>query len=232
MNQNLSTDIDFLRRISLFSNLETEDLLAMAARLKRRRFKRGEVVYHQEDLAGSLYLTVTGSLKIRLQSPSGRQLTISTIRPGSFFGTISLLDGQERIADAVALEASELMVLGRDDFREFLNQHPREAQLLLEITAARWRNTMRRLADLAFLDVPGRLARVLLTRSNAEENRGDTGGDLELPMSQVELAALIGTSRETVSRWLTTFAEAELIEGRQGQYRVIDEAGLLRYVRW
>jgi CRP/FNR family transcriptional regulator/CRP/FNR family cyclic AMP-dependent transcriptional regulator len=226
-----AAEVDFLREISLFANLDDGDLRLVASRLKRRRFKKGEVVYHQEDLPGSLYLTVSGALKLRLQSPGGKQLTISTILPGSFFGTISLLDGQERLADAIALEASELMVLGRDDFRTFLFEHPRETELLLEITAARWRNTMRRLADLAFLDVPGRLARVLIDLEKHASENGDLSNSARL-LTQAELAAQIGTSRETVSRWLKTFTDLGLIERQRGRQRVIDEERLLTYVRW
>lgn len=220
--------LGFLRGIPLFENLEEEDLRFIASRTKQRRFKKGEIVYHQEDLPGSLYLTVSGTLKLRLQAPSGKQLTISTIYPGSFFGTISLLDGQERLADAVAIEPSELLVLGREDFHAFLAGHPEETQLLLEITASRWRNTMRRLADLAFLDVPGRLARVLLVN----QTQPDPHKNVARKVTQVELAAQIGTSRETVSRWLKTFADAGLIERERGQCRVLDEKGLLDYVRW
>jgi CRP/FNR family cyclic AMP-dependent transcriptional regulator len=214
-----------LRELPLFDGLEEEALAEIAARMRRRRFRRGEVVYHTEDLPGSVYVVLEGLLKLQLQSPSGKRLTMSWIRPGSFFGTISLLDGQERLADAVAIEPSELLVLNRDSFRELLRAYPRQAEALLEITAARWRNTLRRLAEQAFLDVPGRLAKTLLDWRPA--------GDSEaVRIRQSELAAMVGTSRESVGRWLKTFAEAGYIESKRGRILVLKPEELRRHVRW
>src|SRR5436309_12729775 len=127
--------------------------------------------------------------------------------PGSFFGTISLLDGHERLADAIAVQACELLVLGRDDFRAFLRRYPRQAEVLLEITAARSRNTMRRLAELAFLDVPGRLAKTLLEFRRPAAERDDDAGPV-ISLTQNDLAGIVATSREGVGRWLPALADA------------------------
>jgi CRP/FNR family transcriptional regulator/CRP/FNR family cyclic AMP-dependent transcriptional regulator len=220
-----------LHNVPLFTELHEQAMQYVSARLKRRRFRRGEVVYHTEDLPGSLYIVLSGELKLRLQSPGGRQLTMSWIRPGSFFGTISLLDGQERLADAIAVRPCELLVLGRDDFRSFLRRNPHQAEVLLEITAARWRNTMRRLAELAFLDVPGRLAKALLELRRTA-GQPAPGAAEEVNMTQTELAAMIGTSRESVGRWLKAFGESGLIESRPGRIVIINPGGLQAHIRW
>lgn len=220
-------EAQLLSNVPLFADLDDEAFQALITQLKRRRFRKSEVIYHTEDLPGSLYVLITGELKLRLQSPSGKHLTMSWITPGSFFGTISLLDGQERLADAVAVRPCELLVLGRDDFRAFLRRYPHQAEVLLEITAARWRNTMTRLAELAFLDVPGRLAKILLS---LRRTAPDSSGLIAMP--QTELAAMVGTSRESVGRWLKVFGDSGLVELRPGRVRVLDPAGLQGHIRW
>ena len=225
-----SGEIELVRDLALFAGLDPDGLREVSSKLKRRRFRRGEVVYHTEDLPGSLYVVLKGELTLRLQSPAGKHYTMSWISPGSFFGTISLLDGQERIADAVAVTPCELLVLGRDDFRDFLRSYPHQAEVLLEITAARWRNTMRRLADLAFLDVPGRLAKTLLEFQRAGGRSEDAQGVTSI--TQTELAAMIATSRESVGRCLKVFQDAGLIEVDGKRVRVLQRSGLEQRIRW
>jgi CRP/FNR family cyclic AMP-dependent transcriptional regulator len=220
-----------LHDVALFTDLDEAAIGDLRGQLKLRRFSRGEVIYHTEDLPGSLYIVLKGELKLRLQSPGGKQLTMSRIFPGSFFGTISLLDGQERLADAVAVRPCELLVLGRDDFRGFLRRYPHQAEVLLEITAARWRNTMRRLAELAFLDVPGRLAKTLLEMRGPVAAEGDTATEVR-DLTQVELAEMIGTSRESIGRWLKVFSDAGAIQFHRGRVRILSRAGLESYIRW
>lgn len=222
-------EAQLVRNVALFEGLDEDALAWVAANLKRRHFRRNEVVYHAEDMPGSVYIVLSGRLKLQLQSPGGKSLTMGWIYPGSFFGTISLLDGQERIADAVAVEPSDLLVLARDNFRDFLRRYPHQAEVLLEITAARWRNTLRRLAEQSFLDVPGRLAKTLL------ESRGSSDGSSDnasFAIRQTELAAMVGTSRETVGRWLKTFADAGLIQFTRGHVTVLNRDALGRHVRW
>jgi len=95
-------EAQLVRDVALFEGLDDDALAWVGSNLKRRHFKRNEVVYHTEDMPGSVYIVLSGRLKLQLQSPGGKSLTMGWIYPGSFFGTISLLDGHERIADAVA----------------------------------------------------------------------------------------------------------------------------------
>ena len=209
----------------LFGGISEPELSAITEALRWRRYKRGEAIYRQEDPPGSLYIVAKGLLKVCLETPTGRQFTTNWIRPGNFFGLISVLDDQARLADAISIEASELLLWPREAFLVFLESHPDKCRYVLELTANRWRSTMSRLYDLAFLDVPGRIAKTLLTLADQRESPGEEAIALT-NITHSELAAFIGTSRESTSRWIRTFEAAGLVRVQKGTIEIVDEAGL------
>ncbi len=213
--------VAFLKTMPLFDGLSESELSVVAEALRWRRYKRGEAIYRQEDPPGSLYLVMSGLLKVCLETPTGRQFTTNWIKPGSFFGLISVLDDHARLSDAISIETSEMFVWPREDFLKFLELHPDKCLYLLMLTANRWRSTMSRLYDLAFLDVPGRTAKALLML--AEQIAPST---TITNITHSELGALIGTSRESTSRWIRTFEESGLIRTGKGTIEILDEAGL------
>src|SRR4051812_27966380 len=118
-------ETDVLSGLSIFADLSVDELDEVAGKLQRRSFAKGEIIYHRDDLPGSLYILVKGQVKIRLVSPvANRQVTFAWISPGSFFGTISLLDEGHRNSDAVAVEASQILAMSHDAFRAYLRSHP------------------------------------------------------------------------------------------------------------
>src|SRR6476620_12392690 len=113
-----------LRRCALFENVRDEALRDVVSRLRRRHFRRNEVIFHQGDSGDSLHVVASGAVKIVLPSAEGEEAIIATLRPGDFFGELALLDGAPRSATAVALDACETLTLPRDVFRELLDQDP------------------------------------------------------------------------------------------------------------
>src|SRR5262249_13716172 len=110
-----------LRNSTLFARADAASLRELALHLRRRRFRRNEVIFHQGDPGDSLHVVTSGSLKVVLPSAEGEEAIIATLRPGDFFGELALLDGAERSATVIALEPAETMTLPRTAFHELLD---------------------------------------------------------------------------------------------------------------
>jgi CRP/FNR family cyclic AMP-dependent transcriptional regulator len=223
-------DIALLSRLRLFSCLRLDDLCEISCALKRRSYARGEVIYHQDDPPGNLFIIARGSVKMQASSATGRQITIAWLREGHFFGTINLASDTVRPENAIALEPSDLLVLPRDEYRAFLQRHPQALDVLLEVLASRWRHALGRLCDMACLDVPGRIAKILVDFAPTFGEPEPDGSVVIRHMTQPELAALVGATRESVHSALHTFARHGWIEFQRGSVRILQEEGLRRRI--
>ena len=209
-------DPALLARIALFAGLGTEDLAGLARDLRRRRYKKDEVIFFCGDPGASLCIIEAGRVKLTLPAPDGRgEVVLARLSPGEFFGELALLDGQPRSADAVATEAVELLMLGREDFLRYLEAHPRLAIALLEELSRRLRRDAEIIQDAAFLDIPGRLARVLLRLAETEGQPGSSGTAISARLTQTDLAGMVGATRESVNKWLGVYERRGLLR-RQG----------------
>src|SRR6266566_7322080 len=150
--------INSLRHCQLFAGCDAPVLHAIAGRLRDRRFRRNEVIFHQGDAGDSLHIIVSGSVKIVLPSTEGDEAIIATLRPADFFGELALLDGQPRSATATAVEPTETMSLPRDLFRELLDRHPSLRDAVFSAVAGQLRRLTTHVEELHFLDLAGRLA--------------------------------------------------------------------------
>jgi CRP-like cAMP-binding protein len=221
-----ATDLEFLSRVRLFQNLSKPDIAELARSLRRRSYARGEIVYHQDDPPGSLFIIARGTIKMQASAPTGRQITISWMKEGNFFGTISLFSETARPENAIALEASDLLVLPREEYRALLSRHPEAIEAVLQVLSGRWRRALQRLCDMACLDVPSRIAKILL---DFIPNFGEVlpdGTILIKHMTQPELASLVGATRESVHNALNSFSRQGWIEFQRGSVRILEPEGL------
>ena len=209
-----------LSRVALFAGLDSAARGLLEEALRRRAFPAGEVIFHQDDPGDRLYIVLDGRVKICLISEDGREATLAILEQGECFGEMAVLTGAPRSATAIALEDSETLYLRRDDFLGVLHARPSVAVGLLELLSQRLRATDNQVAELAFRDVPGRLARLLLQRAEPGH---------ELQLSQQEMAALIGASRESVNRALAAFRRAGYISVERARVRVLDRTHLARW---
>jgi CRP/FNR family transcriptional regulator, cyclic AMP receptor protein len=203
--------IDALRSCPLFKHADESVLRSVAAGLRRRRFRRNEVIFHQGDPGDSLHIVGTGAVKILLPSAEGEEAIIATLRPGDFFGELALLDGASRSATAAALEPSETLVLPRSTFLQLLDHDPGLRNALLFGLARELRRLTGHVEELHFLDLAGRLA-MRLTRL-ARESVPDAPGEVRLdwPFTQSDLAAMIGGTRQSVNRLLSGLVDDGLV---------------------
>ena len=205
-----SLAIESLRHCALFGVAEDAALAQLAGRLRQRRFRRNEVIFHQGDPGDSLHIVDEGSVKITLPSPEGEEAIIATLRQGDFFGELALLDGAPRSATAVALEPTSTLALPRDAFLELLDQDRGLRVALLAGLAHELRRLTGHVEELHFLDLAGRLA-MRLARLAGDVSPGSDEVRLEWPYTQSDLASMIGGTRQSVNKLLSELVADGLV---------------------
>lgn len=197
--------IDWLKRVSIFSDLDEVALGSLELLFKEKTFEKESVVVGQEDPGDSLYVLTEGRVKVVLFGTTGREVILSVFKPGEFFGEMSLLDNQPRSANVIAVEPSKMLVLDRASFAKHLQAHPKTALNVLAEMSKRLRRADAIIGNLALLDVFGRVARFLRELAKTDGKEVAEGMEITKRPTQAEIAAMIGTSRETVSRALSEF---------------------------
>ena len=203
----MNTDAEILRQVPLFAELDTEALALLASRLRRRKLPGGTPVVYKGDPSGALYLIASGRVKVHQASTSGDEVILDVKGPGDFFGEMSLLDGQPRSADVSTLEASELLLLEGDALRETIHQQPAVAWTLLRLLSQRLREQNEQAEMLMTRDVAGRVADRLLRLGKSQGTLQPDGKSIQLDvrLTQSDIASLVGATRERVSRALSAF---------------------------
>ena len=203
---------DLLRQVSIFRELPQQTLADLAGRVWHKQAEAGSVIVSQEEAGDALFVIASGKVKVVLYGETGREIILSILHAGDFFGEMALLDRQPRSANVVALENSELLGLDREAFQTHLTAHPITAMAILAEMSRRLRHADEVIGNLALLDVYGRVARVIRDLAQKEGEPADGGLLIKERPTQQEIAGLIGTSRETVSRALNDFHRRGLLE--------------------
>ena len=212
-----------LKRIPLFSSLSESDLKKLALVANRRYVKAGGVVFYEEDAAEHLFVIEQGEIKVTMLGEGDREVILSLFGAGECFGELALLDESPRSATVVAQEDTTLVVIGRDEFHQFLLQNPPVALHLLKILAQRLRKSTHRIESLVLLDVFGRVARLLLEMANDNGEKQPDGALAFGKPTQQDLASMVGASRETVSRVLKELSNAGLIRATGQKFYIYPE---------
>jgi CRP/FNR family transcriptional regulator, cyclic AMP receptor protein len=202
-----------LRGVSIFADLEPAALASLERAVEVRSYREGAVIVSQEEPGDALFVLVRGRVKVVLYGQSGREVILSIFRaPGDFFGEMSLLDDQPRSATVLAAEHSRLLSLSHREFQAHITAHPRTALRVLTELSRRLRRADEVIGNLALLDVYGRLAGKLREMAAAEGEQCEGGILIRRRPTQAEIAATIGTSRESVSRALSELSRRGHLE--------------------
>jgi CRP/FNR family cyclic AMP-dependent transcriptional regulator len=193
---------------------------AAAVGISTRTLRRHDVLYRPGDRAEELYVVQSGTIGIASAAADGREALIALLGRGELFALCSLFDGGLQANQARAVEASTVVAVPHDAVRRVLEQRPSLLWGLMRIMAGRLRVVDQALADSFFLDVTGRTAKRLLELSGNSD-------EFQLPITQEELAALVGASRERVNKSIATFVRLGWMEQRDRRYRIVDRTQLV-----
>ena len=185
-----------LRSVPLFASFPEEPLRLLATVVARRSATRGSIIMAAGDPTDSLYIVISGRLKVMMSDADGKEVILSILGPGEFFGEMGLIDDSPRSASVVAIEPCELLCITRRDFKKCLAENFDMAMAVMRGLVRRLREADRKIGSLALLDVYGRVARLLLDMSETVD--GQKMVTKRLPKQ--DIAKMIGASREMVSR--------------------------------
>ena len=210
----------------LLECLADDEQQAVLAAARRRRFAKGEVVFHEGDPGDTLHLLVKGHVAVRITTPLGDVATLSVLAPGSHFGELALVSSAPRTATVVALEAAETMALHRREFEAVRAAHRGIDELLVAALTDEIHGLSRRLLDALYLPADKRLVGQLVELCAVYDRNGDA--TLVIPLTQDDLASLAGTTRSTVNRVLKGLEGTGTLVVRRGRIDVLDRAQLER----
>lgn len=219
-------ELQLLGGVPLLAALSATDREVLANALTRRHYRRGDVIFQREDPGQSLFIIEHGTVCAYVPGAQGTDLTLAVFTDGDFFGDMSLLDGMPRSASVAATTDTTTLILERSDFINLLRSRPDAAMAVLATVAKRLRNAGEMASDLAFLDVGGRLAKKLLDLAITHGVQRETGTYLNLPITQEELANMIGVTRESVNRNLSQFRRLGWVQYKGRKFLIRDPEGL------
>ncbi len=211
-----------LQQVTLFRDLEMEQLQQVALRLKEQHYRKGDIIFQQGDPGSCLHIIAHGRVRVYLSNDDGREATIRIYGMGSHFGEFSVFDEAPRSASASALTSVTTLVLYRDDFLDLLRTYFTLVQAVLSMLTERLRYTTAYSQQLAFLSAPARVATQLLQLAHSDLQ----SSPLHIKITQHDLAGLVCTSRESVNYALRDFAERGLIAIQHGAVVILDPAAL------
>jgi CRP/FNR family transcriptional regulator, cyclic AMP receptor protein len=210
---------------ALLDGVPEEDVRALLSIARRRKFSRGEVVFHENDPADTLHLVDKGRFAVRTQTALGDTAILAVLGPGDMFGELALLSGEEpRSATVAALEPGETRSVHRVDFERLRREHPETSSVLIGILSGQVRRLSRHLLDALYVPADKRVLRRLVEIAALYD-------DAVVPLTQEDLAGLAGTSRATVNRVLREEEARGTVKLGRGRTSVLDPAALMARAR-
>ena len=203
---------DFLKSIPIFSELDNERLKQISQLGTRKFYKKDSVILHEDETGSALFVIVTGKVKISRESEDGKEVILTILNESDFFGEMAIIDGLNRSAGVTAIEDTELFLIQRVDFLNLLHTHPEISIALLQELTRRLRASDLRIKSLSLKDAEGKVASVILQLADDIGRIKHGKVEIERLPFQHDLANMAGTSRETISRTLHSFAKRGLIE--------------------
>jgi CRP-like cAMP-binding protein len=220
-----------VNRAGLFLGVEPSAVSALTKQLQPIHFPRGHTVFAQDELGDQLYIIVAGKVKIGRRSPDGRENLLAIMGPSDMFGELAVFDPGPRTSSATTITEVRAVSMDRDAVRAWVADRPEVADQVLRVLARRLRRTNNNLADLIFIDGPGRVAKQLLGLAQRFGIQDDGALRVTHDLTQEEIAQLAGASRETVNEALADFAHRGWIRLESNSILICDSARLARRAR-
>ena len=208
-----------LRSTLLFAELDDAALERIAADATERTLRRGDILFVEGEEPDTLYVVTSGRIAIANKSIDGRESVVALMEPGDLFGEMGLFDGLGRSAEGRALEPSTVIEISYEPVKALYDDQPQELWAVVKLLAARVRSMDEALADSVFLDVTGRTAKRLLELAGEDD-------EFSLPITQEELAGMVGASRERVNKAIASFVRLGWLEQNDRRYVITNREQL------
>jgi len=214
------SNLELIRRVPLFALLTNSQAEAVAAAVTKRRCRRGEVIVEQGEKSDTLYIILTGRVRVVTADKRGREVILATLHPGDYIGEMSLIDNDPHSATCRAEVQTDMLTLGRAEFARCLPENSSMAYAIMKGLVQRLRAADRKIESLALMDVYGRVARALLEFGQADR---DGNRVIREKLSRQDIAKMVGASREMVSRVMKDLEERGFIEVRADGATVVKD---------
>ena len=219
----VSSKLSVLRKHPIFCDLEPEALDQLCRYAKHITLKRGASIFCKGDPGNSLFAVISGTVKISISSPDGRNAILNLIGPGEIFGDIAVLDGAPRSADATANTNCEFFVIDRREFLPFVRSQPALSMKFIELLCARLRWTSEQVEQIILQNLPGRLASALI---GLTEKRKLEPANHTIAITQQEISEMVGMTRESINKQLRAWAARKWVRLEHGAIVVLDVGSL------
>ncbi len=219
--------ISILKEIPLFAGLGEDLLLKIEAISIEKSYKKGEIIILQDTSVEGLYILVSGRLRISRSSEDGRVKVLAILSPGDIIGEMSLLDDESASATVETMEDSRLILIRKEDFQAMLLRYPLVTIEIARILGRRLRSADKEIEELAFYSVKNRLIEALIDLANRHSERTSSGIRVSLRITHQDLADMVGSSRETITRIMNLLERDQLIVN-EGGYIVIKDINRLK----
>lgn len=210
---------DVLAATELFDTLTPDEIEHLAGESEARKLRRNDLLFEEHDDASELFVVTGGRVAMTRGFVDGRESVLALMEAGDLFGEMPLFDSQQRSADARALEPSSVVAVPYAPVKALYNARPELLWRVVSMLSERLRVMDEALADSMFLDVAGRTAKRLLELSSGEDS-------FQLPVTQEELAGMVGASRERVNKALASFAKLGWLDQHDRRYDILDRDAL------
>jgi len=216
----------YLRKIPVFAHLSEEDLELIDRIVRIKTYPKDSIIFVEGDYGSELYFVKSGKVKISKMLEDGSEKILHFLKEGDIFAEVLIFNGGEYPATAQAISDSEIGIIVNEDLEKLLKERGDITFKIIEVMAKRLRSAQYHIRDLALRDVDGRLASSLLVLAEDHGEETERGHCININLSQQQLANLVGASRETVARTLSSWKKQGLIEVEKQVIRIIDPEGL------
>ena len=219
----VSSKLSVLRKHPIFCDLEPEALDQLCRYAKHITLKRGASIFCKGDPGNSMFAVISGTVKISVSSPDGRNAILNLIGPGEIFGEIAVLSGEPRTADAIANAQCEIFVIDRREFLPFVKSQPALSMKFIQLLCERLRRTSEQVEQIILQNLPGRLASALI---GLTEKRKLEPANHTIAITQQEISEMVGMTRESINKQLRAWAARKWVRLEHGAIVVLDVGSL------
>ena len=218
--------INFLKLVPLFASLNDDELDVIVRLSSNVKYPKNKIIFIENEEGNELYIILKGSIKVSKISEGGEEMILAILKEGDFFGDMSLLDGKPRSATVTSNEDSILMLISGKSFEKVIEKHPRIALKLLRELTLRLRKADNLIGNLAFLNVTGRIAGILLQFAEEYGQKTEEGVFIKSRPTHQAIANMVGSSRETVTRVLKQLEDKKYISMSGKDITILDKENI------